>query len=489
MSGLTTADRVVALLEWGDVAEADAAIATVELDAPDGWQAQLWRGARALMEGRFSTCELLAADAARRGEEAREPRAAALTALLLVALRREQRRPAEAEILLRGVLDEQPMAPVAVAAALAAVLGEMGRDAQAGQELRLLLPGDPVAASGQFGVLFQLAELAAALDAGEEAGVLYRRLAPHAGDFAVEDGGAVFYGSMSLALGRLAHAGGRPDDAAAHLEEAVEAHIRVGAPLLLAHTQRHLAALLRARGGPGDWDRAVDLLDSAAGIYRQLGVDQLAAETQVVLARSEDGAGRSPRRLGAGRHRFRRQEDGWLIGPPDETVRIPDTPGVLDIARLLYAVGREVHVFDLLEGTPFGGPTGGRAWPTAGFRTWRPTTPLLDATTRADYERRMDELGGELVEAEREGDRVRAALARAERDALTSALAEQEVGDPMERARKVVTTRIRLSVDRIERVLPELGHHLRRSIRTGTFCAYEPTFPVDWDVSAAAPAP
>ena len=35
---------------------------------------------------------------------------------------------------------------------------------------------------------------------------------------------------------------------------------------------------------------------------------------------------------------------------------------------------------------------------------------------------------------------------------------------------------------RVERELPELGRHLRASVRTGTFCSYEPERPVVWEV-------
>jgi hypothetical protein len=43
-----------------------------------------------------------------------------------------------------------------------------------------------------------------------------------------------------------------------------------------------------------------------------------------------------------------------------------------------------------------------------------------------------------------------------------------------------VTWRIRDALARIEAVHPELGQHLRRSVRTGTFCVYAPNDPVDW---------
>jgi hypothetical protein len=54
-----------------------------------------------------------------------------------------------------------------------------------------------------------------------------------------------------------------------------------------------------------------------------------------------------------------------------------------------------------------------------------------------------------------------------------------------ERARKAVTNRIRDALARIEREDPELGEHLRRSVRMGTECAYrsEPRSP--WSLQVA----
>jgi hypothetical protein len=42
-----------------------------------------------------------------------------------------------------------------------------------------------------------------------------------------------------------------------------------------------------------------------------------------------------------------------------------------------------------------------------------------------------------------------------------------------ERARKAVTARIRDAIRRIETVLPELGRHLDRAVRTGHLCRYD----------------
>jgi hypothetical protein len=60
--------------------------------------------------------------------------------------------------------------------------------------------------------------------------------------------------------------------------------------------------------------------------------------------------------------------------------------------------------------------------------------------------------------------------------------------DPAERARKAVTWRVHDAIDHIEKVHPALGRHLRRSVRTGSFCAYDPAEPTAWRLSAEDPA-
>ncbi len=154
--------------------------------------------------------------------------------------------------------------------------------------------------------------------------------------------------------------------------------------------------------------------------------------------------------------------DAWLVGTVDDPVRLRDARGLRDIARLLAAPRKPVHVTDLIH------PVEGQ--------------PLLDAGARAEYESRLGDLAVEAVEAARDGDLVRAALARAERDAIVTALEGHDGGDVFERARRAVTTRIRISLDHVEQAAPAIGGHLRTAIRTGTFCSYEPVELVRWDL-------
>jgi hypothetical protein len=214
-------------------------------------------------------------------------------------------------------------------------------------------------------------------------------------------------------------------------------------------------------------------------------VDGLAAATQAVLARSLDGLEAASELPTTEPPLFRRQGDAWVVGLASDPVRLRDARGLQDIARLLAAPRRSVHVADLLAASASPVEAAavrhiGRADVPAPTRPSVLEEPVLDPSTRLEYEARLTELAGELVEAERTGAAVRAALARAERDMLTAAMTDRPEGDPIERARRTVVTRIRISLDRIEQAEPALGRHLRTSIRTGTFCSYEPDRPVRW---------
>ena len=83
---------------------------------------------------------------------------------------------------------------------------------------------------------------------------------------------------------------------------------------------------------------------------------------------------------------------------------------------------------------------------------------------------------------------MRSSRVAAERDALVEQLSAayglggrpRRAGSPAERARTAVTARIRATIERITQVHPELGRHLRVSVRTGTLCVYEPESPHSW---------
>jgi len=113
---------------------------------------------------------------------------------------------------------------------------------------------------------------------------------------------------------------------------------------------------------------------------------------------------------------------------------------------------------------------------------------------KAAYRARLEELREELDEAESFNDPERAAAARKETQFLAQELAgavglggrDRKAASNAERARVAVTKAVRATVKRIGEMSPDLGQELVATIRTGTFCSYEPDprRPVSWDVQS-----
>lgn len=395
--------------------------------------------ALALLHGRFGECERLLADREGAGREA---------AFALVVLRREQGRAAEAEILSRSFLAAHPADP-AGRAWRAAILGDLGRDGEAWREMRRLSAGGFSTLAGHPAALVVLAELCAVLEDDRQAAALRPLLFPWTDGWAVEPDGTACAGSVTRGLGLLSHTLGDWDDAVARFELALADHVDAGAPLLVAHVRREMAATLRARGDDGDWERGMELLAGAAAIYHQLGVERLAEQARAVLRRSEVLLS-EPAEAGV----FRRDAEGWTVGTGDRLARVGHSRGLDDIAVLLSRPGRGVHVWELAASD------GGQA--------------------AATYVDRLRELEDDLAVAEASGDRVGVSLARVEREFVVGQLALPLRDDTLDPVRSAVAARIRAGLDRIEKAEPSLGRHLRHCIATGTFCCYEPDRPRTW---------
>jgi hypothetical protein len=171
-----------------------------------------------------------------------------------------------------------------------------------------------------------------------------------------------------------------------------------------------------------------------------------------------------------------------------------DTKGLRDLASLLAAPNRELHVLDL--GAEKVASRSVRAIETidaAGIhREQASSDPVLDDRARIEYKRRIDELQADINAADRRGDPEGSARARQELDILVDQLTAayglgghpRRTPDRIERARKTVTRRIRDAIARTERAHPLLGRHLQASIRTGVFCSYAPERDVHWTVEA-----
>jgi class 3 adenylate cyclase/AcrR family transcriptional regulator len=189
---------------------------------------------------------------------------------------------------------------------------------------------------------------------------------------------------------------------------------------------------------------------------------------------------------------FRRDGEYWTIGYRGLVVSLRDTKGLRDLGRLLGEPGREFHVLDLMAAGTGARSTSPSRAAEAGLAIQGRGEPVIDQAARAHYQRRITELEQELEEAQERGDGEATAAAREELDALITALTAayglagrpRRSPDPVERARKAVTRRIRNAMRRITRAHPRLGQHLAASIRTGEFCSYQPERAILWSVQA-----
>jgi hypothetical protein len=121
-----------------------------------------------------------------------------------------------------------------------------------------------------------LAEAAARLGDVPTADHLYRLLEPWAARN-ISDPAEAIRGSATRYLGLLAATSGRLAEAAAHFENAVSENERMAFRPWLARTQEDFALMLRARGEPGDEERADELEAAALAAYADLGMTRLGA--------------------------------------------------------------------------------------------------------------------------------------------------------------------------------------------------------------------
>ena len=481
--------RLVARLEQGDLvgalADADDFSTIAErLDQPTFlWYAELWRAMRLLLAGQSDAALEAVTMAAEIGD-----RAHSVNAEMLVLTHRIMHGVQVgdtgklAEMLAR--YDERGAVPRATWewVALAFTYAVLERPNAA--RLRLDAVADDLRAASRDSewvpMLAQLAETVSCCGDHPLAEWAYEALLPHRSSHVVEGIGAVMMGSVEHPLGQLAAARGDREGAAEHFDAAFEANRRLGSPALAARTLHHAGVAL------DDPDR----LARARELYEEMGwrrrVEQLER-----LDRSERTPGRSERPVAEAR--MVRDGAGWELGYQGLTVHVNDSKGLHDLVVLLGRPHVEVPALDL-AGARAGDrarhagdelPTGVRSTGAEGD-----LGPMLDDRARAAYQARIIELEEEIDEARSMGDPARLERAEDERGLIVAELkaayglggAPRRPGDPAERARTTVTSRIRYSIDRIEDAHPALGRHLRNSVVTGRFCSYRPENPVTWEI-------
>ncbi|HVF33078.1 MAG TPA: response regulator transcription factor [Acidimicrobiales bacterium] len=185
---------------------------------------------------------------------------------------------------------------------------------------------------------------------------------------------------------------------------------------------------------------------------------------------------------------FLREGEYWTIAFGGASFRLRDSKGLGHLATLLRSPGREFHVLELAASVGATGASRRRVGNDAvslhaeGLRIgdFGDAGDVLDAQAKASYRRRLLELHEEAEEAKAYNDPVRTERAQAEIDALEQQLSAafglggrpRKAGSAAERARVNVRNTIASAMKQIATHSPDLADHLKKSVRTGTFCWY-----------------
>jgi tetratricopeptide (TPR) repeat protein len=227
-----------------------------------------------IQAARFEQAEQMAMAAFETGQQLGVDNNEGVMGVQMFSIRREQGRLAEIAPVVQHFLNEQG-AGAAWRPGLALIYADIGELDKAREQFDRL-------AADEFGAIPQdslwqtslsyLAETCYALDAVDDAELLYELLLPYR-DLAIVVGNAsVCLGAAARFLGQLASLMGRWDDAEAHFRRAMELDARMAARTWLPHSQFQYSRMLFRRGRPGDSASANELLDAAAKAAGELGL-------------------------------------------------------------------------------------------------------------------------------------------------------------------------------------------------------------------------
>jgi hypothetical protein len=287
----------------------------------------------------------------------------------------------------------------------------------------------------------------------------------------------------ALARGRVRIAEGDAAGGEQSFAEAVRLWHEVGAPYEAARARMGLAEAHRASGS----EHRADLELGAARTILE-GIEAAPTVDPPADVDHRDALDEQPV---ASVNVFRREGDYWTVIFNGRTVRVRDLKGMRYLARLLADPGREYHVLDLAAAeTGRGAQVDSSQAATLPHSALGDAGEILDARAKDAYRRRLAEIDDDIEQARAIGDGERAAQADAERDFFVRELARafglsgrgRRAVSASERARAGVTRAVRQAIARIGEHHSELGEHLSRTIRTGTYCAYfpDPRAPARW---------
>ncbi|MGZ6640725.1 MAG: AAA family ATPase [Solirubrobacteraceae bacterium] len=491
------------LLELDDLPGADMAIETLDRIATESRDPRarayipLHRARRAMMEGRLEDCERLIDEGIQLGWSLQDSTVPILAGAQLFWLRLGQGRIAELEDAVRQFADQLPGMPV-WRAALGMLYLHTGRRAEARREYERLagagfpLPRDNVWLLG----MAVLAEQSEAFHDADGAARIEALLEPFAARNVVTPE-AIFAGPVTRYLALTAATRGDHDAALAHLGAARAACERLGYLPMLAVLDVDEARLLARRRDADDVERARGLIDRARDRAEAIGVprlDERLDRAAALLPGAEDAPAAPPAvQAGPATAVLRREGDVWRIEYEGRVLHVRDAKGMRHLGVLLAHPGVELHATDLALQAE--GPAAATAATADGLAVRADTGdagPALDAQAKAAYRARVQELREEVEEAESFNDPERAAAAREELAFIAAELGaavglggrDRRVASAAERARVNVTRALRREIRRIGDQDASLGQELQSTVRTGTFCVFEPDVrrPVRWEV-------
>ena len=399
--------RFTARLELGNFAGAKADVDALAALAPElrqhvhRWVTAISRACLALLQGRFDEAEELARAGRDEGGLSLQTNseAAYMTQMGVLALDRGRAG---------DVVDDVARAAEAYPvfwhfpALHARLLAADGRLDQARELVeRLAAHGYAAVPDTDNYYLFSLALLA---DVVEELGdpvlaePLLERLLPYAHLTAAAPP-EVNAGSVARSVAVLEGLLGRREDAIRHFEAAIRQNRELTARPWLARTHAQLGRMLRALDDDAAADEAREHLDAASTIASELGMADPTGEPRSASGTSDAGADQV----------FRREGDYWTIAYAGRSVRMKDSKGHRYLAALLAIPGRDVAALDLAalgDGTTRSGDRPARS---------EVADDVLDTQSRAAYRRRIEDLQGEIDEAEAWNDTERASRARGAR--------------------------------------------------------------------------
>jgi hypothetical protein len=474
-------------IELGDLDGFAHAVATYEAVANrtpqprHQWVGPMFRSMRANWEGRFEDADRLEAEARRIWESAKIQGPPMTPGRgLAVAFLREDPEGIEQGLsaYLRAYPEQTQLEPI-FRAYLQAWKGERVEMSSAFAKHSPDGGLGPVLANAR--ILEFVTEAVCATADVDLAALVYAELLRHAGKPLMVTGiGFCLHSVTDLGLLRLASVLRKFDDADRHARAAIEYCEGLGARPIAMKVRYYWAESLAFRRDEAALSRARELLSQARETAEDLGIGWRVERCRMLAQRIEElgPAAVAKREVSASMPSSNQEPDSsvqlvhegeyWTLSGFGEVCRIRDGRGMRMLAELVRQPQREVHVLELSGSSePVDGGDAGEA---------------IDREARDAYAKRLRDLSEEMAEAEEWNDtgrreRLANEIAQLEQElARSTGLGgrERRVGSAVERARVNVRRRLSLVMQRIEETAPALGKHIASSVRTGTYCVYDP---------------